>query len=441
LGDCRAPTPFRAVTRPLNEPLPDPILLNIQFPFNHVLALVVASIPAGSAAAPAADWPGWRGPTRSGHAAATEDPPVRWSETENVVWRTPVPGRGHSSPTIAGVRIFLSTADESTGHQRVLCFDRATGRPIWDTVVHHGKIDPNLSRQSSHASPTIACDSERLYASFFTDGGIHLSALDLSGRLLWQQHVSDFVTVRGYGASPLFHDSLVIVNADHKGGGKLAAFEARTGVLRWEVARPALQNYPSPVVMWFGGRAELFVAGCNLVASFAPLTGKRYWEAAGSTETTVSTPVSDGRRIFITGGFPKSHVAAIAANGSGELLWQSNAGMYVPSLVVTEGHVFGVLDSGRAACWNAETGVELWRDKVNREVFSSPVVARGRIYVTGVDGVTTVLAADPRRLTVLAQNALGDEAYASPAIAGNRLFLRHAKKGEPRQEYLWCIGK
>jgi outer membrane protein assembly factor BamB len=115
--------------------------------------------------------------------------------------------------------------------------------------------------------------------------------------------------------------------------------------------------------------------------------------------------------------------------------------MYVPSLVVTEGHVFGVLDSGRAACWNAETGVELWRDKVNREVFSSPVVARGRIYVTGVDGVTTVLAADPRRLTVLAQNALGDEAYASPAIAGNRLFLRHAKKGEPRQEYLWCIGK
>lgn len=411
--------------------------MNCPAPLRALLLFVVLIPPALGAG----DWPGWRGPTRDGRAASKENPPLRWSETESVVWRTPLPGRGHSSPTLAASQIFLTTADDATGEQRVLCLDRATGGMRWNTLVHRGKLDLSLSRQSSHASPTVAWDGERLYVSFFNDGAIHTSALDPAGKILWQKRVSDFVTIRGYGASPLVHAGVVIINADHKGGGRIVAFDARTGEVRWELARPAMQNYPSPVILPFSGRSELIVAGCNAVASLDPLTGRKYWEAAGSTETTVTTPVSDGKRIFITGGFPKSHVAAIAGDGSGELLWQSGTGVYVPSLIVHDGHVYAILDTGRAVCWRADTGEEKWRDKVDREVFASPVVAGSRIYISSEAGITSVLEANPGKFTLLAQNALGDEAYASPAIAGDRIYLRHAKKGEPRQEYLWCIGK
>ncbi len=406
-------------------------------------SLLLAVLGAGSAARPvlAGDWPGWRGPTRDGRAAAGEDPPIRWSEAENVVWRTPVPGRGHSSPTVAGPWVFLSTADESAGEQRVLCFDRATGKLRWNTLVHRGALDATLSRQSSHASPTAAWDGERIFVSFFVDGAVFTSALDAGGKLLWQQRVSPFVTIRGYGASPLVHGGTVVVNADHKAGGRLVAFDARTGNLRWEVARPALQNYPSPTLVHLGGRAELIVAGCNLVSSLDPLTGQRYWEVAGSTETTVTTPVSDGKRLFISGGFPKNHVAAVMGDGSGTIAWQSNTGVYVPSLVLHRDHVFAIQDGGTAVCWRTEDGEERWRERINREVYSSPVVAGDRIYASTVSGVTVVFAADPHKFTLLARNTLGAEAYASPAIAGNRLYLRHATRGEPRQEYLWCIGR
>jgi outer membrane protein assembly factor BamB len=405
-----------------------------------LLPLLVLLLAGAASAAPAGDWPGWRGPTRDGRAAAGETPPVRWSETENVVWCVPVPGRGHSSPTLAGPWIFLSTAEDSAGEQRVLCFERASGRLRWNTVVHRGKLDGTLSRQSSHASPTVAWDGARAFVSFYIDGAVFTSALDPDGRLLWQRRVSPFVTIRGYGASPVVHQGVVIINADNKGGGKLMALDARTGEVRWELARPALQNYPSPTVMEFGGRAELIVAGCNVISSFDPLTGRRWWEFAGATETTVTTPLTDGKRIFITGGFPKNHVAAIAADGSGEVVWQSNTGVYVPSLVTHNGLLFAVLDTGRAVCWQADTGEELWREKVDREVYASPVVAGDRIYVSSLAGVTSVFAARADKFTLLAQNPLGDEAYASPAIAGNRLYLRHARKGDPRREFLWCIG-
>lgn len=403
-----------------------------------VLASMVSQLRAASTTT---DWPGWRGPTRDGQAAAGQTLPLKWSETENVVWRAALPGKGHGSPTVVGHRIYLATADATTEDQRVLCLDRATGKIVWDTVVHHGKADETGERNSSQASCTVACEGERLYINFFNDHAIHTSALDLDGKVLWQQRVSSFVTIRGFGSSPVVHDSIVLVSADHKAGGKLAGLDKRTGRIVWQHDRPAIQNYPSPALMVLSGRPQMIVAGCNLVSSFEPSTGKKLWEVAGATETTVTTPVTDGRRIFITGGFPKSHVAAIEGDGSGEVVWTSGTGIYVPSLLVRDGYVYAVLDGGKAVCWKADTGDELWREKVDRDFFASPVMAGNRIYATSVAGVTSVFEATPQKFTLLAQNTLGDEAYASPAITGHRIYLRHAKKGEPRQEYLWCIGQ
>ncbi len=409
---------------------------------SFLLALACLGANSPTVAAPGSDWPGWRGPTRDGQAAAGATPPLRWSETENVVWRTAVPGRGHASPCVSGDRIFLATADVAAAEQRVLALDRATGRIVWDTVVHRGKVNVTPERNASPASSTVTADGDQLFVSFYNDDAIHTSALDRSGKVQWQQRISGFVTVRGYGASPVVHESIVLVSADHKEGGKLAGLDRRTGRIVWQHERPKIQNYPSPALFTLGGKAQFFVAGCNLVASFDPLTGAKLWEVAGATETTVTTPITDGRRIFITGGFPKNHVAAIAADGTGALVWQSNTGIYVPSLLLRDGHLYGVVDGGRAICWRADSGEEVWRDKVDRDFLASPVMAGDRIYATSIAGVTSVFAASPEKFTVLARNQLGDEAVASPAIAGNRLYLRHARKeGETRQEYLWCIGQ
>lgn len=386
-----------------------------------------------------ADWPGWRGPTRDGQAARGEDPPLRWSETENILWKTPIPGKGHGSPSILGHRIYLAAADAE--EQRVVALDRRNGKIVWTTVVHRGKVNVTPERNSSAASATIAAESDQMYVSFFQDDAVFTTALDATGKILWQQRVGDFVTVRGFGSSPVVHGSIVLITADHKAGGRVAGLDKKTGRIVWQHERPKIQNYPSPAVLTLAGKPQLVIAGCNLVSSFDPLTGEKLWEAAGSTETTVTTPVTDGTRIFITGGFPKNHVAAVAGNGTGEVLWQSNTGIYVPSLLVRAGHVYGLLDGGKAVCWNAESGDERWREKVDRDFLASPVMAGNRIYATSQAGVTSVFEATPEKFTLIAQNTLGNEAIASPAIADHRLYLRHARtNGDAREEFLWCVG-
>ena len=175
--------------------------------------------------------------------------------------------------------------------------------------------------------------------------------------------------------------------------------------------------------------------------SFDPLTGKKLWEIEGSTDETVVTAVTDGRRVFVSGGYPKNNVTAVEADGSGKVAWQNGTRAYVPSLIVRDRHVFAVLDAGHAVCWKSDTGEEVWRQKVDRDFYASPVMVGQRVFVTSLRGLTSVFDATPEKFTLVAQNQLGDEAYASPSICGNRIYLRTAKKTEPRQEFLWCIGR
>ena len=387
------------------------------------------------------DWPGWRGPSADGQAAPNQKVPVHWSETQNILWRAPVRGRGHSSPTVAGGKIFLATADLQTEEQLVLCYERASGKLLWETVVHKGHIDMGGHRNASQASSTVAWDGERLYVNFLNNRAVHTSALDASGKVLWQQRVSDFQVHQGFGSSPVLHESVVLVTADHRGGGKVAGLNKRTGAILWQHDRPKVANYASPSVVHVAGRTQAILAGCNLVASYDPLTGKKLWELEGSTEETVVTAVTDGARIFVGGGYPRNHTAAVEADGSGKIAWQNTTRAYVPSMLVKEGHVYAVLDSGQAVCWKSDTGDELWREKVDRDFYGSPVMLGTRIYATNQHGVTFVFEATPAAFKLLAQNPLGDECFSSPSICGDRIYLRSAKKGEPRQEFLWCVGE
>src|SRR5262249_42541527 len=149
-----------------------------------------------------ADWPWWRGPTRDGVAAPDQKPPLKWGESENVIWKTPVPGRSHGSPTVVGNRVYLAAADPQRQGQSVLCLDRKTGERLWETPVHRGGFEKKGNAKSSLASTTVACDGERLFVTFLNGGAVWLTALDLAGKQLWQAKVSDFVIHQGYGASP-----------------------------------------------------------------------------------------------------------------------------------------------------------------------------------------------------------------------------------------------
>ncbi len=402
-------------------------------------AVLPFALTATAALAPT-DWPAWRGPTRDGLAAPGQSPLIQWSETENVLWKAPLPGRGHSSPTLVGERIYLATADPVTKSQSVLCLDLKSGKLLWQSEVHAANAESGKHGNSSAASSTIACDGERLFINFLNAGAVHTSALDLTGKVLWQRKVCDFVAHQGFASSPVLHAALVLVAADHRGGGVVAALDQKTGAPVWSESRPKLPNYTTPAIVQAGGRTQMVLAGCNLLTSLDPLTGKKLWEVAGSTEECVVTMVTDGVRVFAGGGYPKNHTVAMLADGSGTVAWQNTARVYVPSMIVQAGHLYAVMDAGVAACWKSDTGEELWKERLGGDFFASPVMVGDRIYASNVSGKTFVFTATPKSFQLLAQNQIGEEAYASPVICGGRIYLRVATKGAARQEFLYCIG-
>lgn len=387
------------------------------------------------------DWPRWRGPHGTGIAPPQPQPPMRWSDTQNIVWRQPIPGRGHASPTVVADRVYLPTADHENNRQLVLCFDRATGKPLWQTVVHEGGLmDGN--KKASQASPTIACDGERLFVNFLNDGAVYTTALSLDGRQLWQTKISNYVVHQGYGSSPAPYKHLVLVSADNKGGGAIAGLERATGKIIWRVERPQKPNYPSPIVHHINGRDQLFFTGCDLVASFDPLTGKQLWQIDGATTECVTTTVTDGVHIYSSGGYPRNHVEAIRADGSGTIVWKDPSRVYVPSMIVHKGYLYAVGDGGVAVCWKSDTGEVAWKHRLGGDFTASLVLVGEHFYATNETGQTFIFKADPTACQVLATNKLGDEVLPTPAICGGRIYMRVAQHEEgKRREYLFCIGE
>jgi outer membrane protein assembly factor BamB len=322
----------------------------------------------------------------------------------------------------------------------VLCLDRHTGKLVWQSEVHSSNADSGKHSNSSAASSTVACDGERLFINFLNGGAVHTTALDLDGKILWQRKICDYVTHQGFGSSPVIHESLVLVSADHRGGGVIEGLDRKTGRVVWSESRPKLPNYTTPSILQAGGRTQMVLAGCNLIASFDPATGKKLWEANASTEECVVTAVTDGERVFASGGYPKNHIVAILADGSGKVAWQNNTRIYVPSMIAKPGHLYAVTDAGMAVCWKSDTGEELWKERLGGDFFASPVMVGGRIYASNLHGTTFVFEATPKTFKLLAQNQLADEAYASPAICGGRIYLRAARRGDNRQEFLYCVG-
>ncbi len=389
----------------------------------------------------ARDWPWWRGPTRDGVAAEGQKPPTRWSATESVLWKTPVPGRGHASPIVVGDQIFLPTADEAEQTQSVLCFDRNTGEQLWTTLVHEGGLSDKGNKRSSQASSTIACDGERLFVNFLNNDAVFTTALSREGDQLWQQKITDYVVHQGFGSSPLISGPLVIITADNKGGGAMTGLGRATGEPVWRHDRPDKPNYPSPILVSIDGHDRLIQTGCDLISCFNPLTGEKLWEAEGATTECVTSTVTDGKHVYTSGGYPKNHVSAVKIDGSGDVAWENSVRVYVPSMLINDGYLYATTDAGVAMCWKSDTGEEQWKARLGGTFDASPVLVGDTIYATNEAGTTFLFKASADEFELLAENTIPGEVYATPVIAGSRIYMRIAEMQDgKRQEMLYCLG-
>jgi outer membrane protein assembly factor BamB len=405
--------------------------------------LVACGLTSHSACAaePSSDWPFWRGPNFNGVAAEANAPTV-WSAEKNVIWKTPVPGRGHSTPIVVGKHIFLATADEEAKEQLVLAFDRASGKELWRKSLHQGGFDGKAHKKNTQATSTLACDGQRLYAVFMNSGAIWVTALDLAGNQVWRKNLGPFTSHWGYSASPTIYKTTLLVAADNKGSGFLASLDLATGDVKWKQERPKAPSYASPVVFHLAGKDQLLLAGCDLMASYDPATGKELWSCEGTTTECVGSVVHSGDLVFASGGYPGKETICVRADGSGEVVWKNNQQVYVPSLLVHQEHLYAVTDSGLAICWHAATGKENWKSRIGGNFSASPVLVGNKIFALSEGGKTTIFKANPEKFELVAENQLGNEAFATPVACGGRLYLRVADNaGGKRQETLYCIGE
>lgn len=390
------------------------------------------------------DWPWWRGPARNG-VALPAAVPVRFGESSSVIWKTPVPGRGHSSPIVVGGRVFLTTADEQSQIQSVLAFDQRSGREIWRVEINRGGFPARNHPKNSEATPTIASDGQHLFVTFFHHQQIQLTALNFDGQQVWQKSVSPFNPKRyeyGYAPSPLIYLNSVIVAAEYDGPSFLFAFDRADGRELWRVERPTNITFSSPVIGKVAGRDQLLISGSDQIASYDPKTGQPLWTTAGTTAATCGTLVWEGDTVFASGGYPKAETIAVKGDGSGEVLWRNNQQCYEQSLLVTGGYVYAFTDKGVLFCWRGTDGQEMWKQRLKGPVSASPVLAGGHIYWANELGTLYVFRPNPDKYDPVAENHLGDDSFPSPAISGGQIFLRvgHKSAGQ-RQEMLYCLGE
>lgn len=412
-------------------------------------------LPAATAAAehgiadfpgldPLRDWPWWRGPTRNGVAAAGAVVPTQFGDAQNVLWKSPVPGRGHSSPTVVGNRVYLATADESAKVQSVVAFDRATGSQLWKTDVSQGGFPRAIHAKNTHATPTVACDGERLFIVFHHHETAQATALDFDGKVLWQVGAGPFNPQRyeyGYAPAPVIYKQTVIVTSEFDGDSFIAALDRATGREVWRTRRPNNISFSPPVVAHVAGRDQLLISGAQTVTSFDPNTGELLWSTEATTAATCGTMVWDGDLVFASGGYPKAETCAIKADGSGTVVWKNNQKCYEQSLITVGGYVYGLTDGGVLYCWRGSDGNEMWRERLSGPVSASPVLAGGHIYWANEAGTHYVFKPNPTQYEPVAQNQLGEDSFASPAVAGNQLFLRTSTHVDGRrQEWLYCFG-
>jgi len=375
-----------------------------------------------------AQWPEFRGPDGQGHSTDT-NLPIEWSETRNVRWKTPIPGRGWSSPAIADGRIWLTTAVDADGTSlRALAFDLESGREVVNVEVFHVKRPVAVNPKNSRASPTPIVDGERVYVHFGADG---TAALTASGEVVWKTRLP-YESQHGNGASPIVYGDLLIVSCDGSDAAFVVAFDKRTGKVRWRTWRrqPWDQAYSTPLVIRVGDRDELISVGAYRAAAYDPSTGKEIWRVSYADGfSNVPRPVFGHGLVYIATGFQEPSLLAVRADGSGDvtkthIAWTLRRGApLTPSPLLVGDELYVVNDGGIATCLDAKTGETHWVQRLGGGYSASPVFADGRIYFLSEEGMARVIAPG-REFRVLATSKIDGDTLGSMAIANGSIFIR-----------------
>ncbi len=402
------------------------------------------------------DWAQWRGPNNDGMALGSA--PVEWSDTRNIAWRVPVPGRGHSSPVIWGDKIFLTTAvptgpaaDPEPSEQPrrgpgggagagqehqfvVLCLNRHTGELLWERIAtvatpHEGYHQ----RYGSFASNTPVTDGERLYAFFGSRG---LYCYDLDGNLVWEKQFPpmNMRLAFGEGVAVVVDGDSLFLKFDQEGGSYMVTLDKRTGDEIWRVQRDEPSSWSPPLVLTHNGVRQVVVSASNKVQAYDPTSGRIIWESAGLGTNVIPAPVTTGGLVFVMSGHRDPNLLAIRLGREGDLtgtdaiVWTNNRGnAYTASPVLHDGKLYILTDSGMLSCLNALTGEPYYQQQRLPQPYNfkaSPVGADGRLYLASEEGDVIVVAMG-EEFEVLAVNSFPDQTFiASPAIVGGSIYLR-----------------
>ena len=377
-------------------------------------------------------WPRWRGPSGQG---VVEDAgyPDTWSDTTNVLWKTAVPGGGHSSPIVWGDRIFLTTSQNGGQRVSVLSFRQSDGELLWNTDAPEGRPEYTHGKNSP-ASATPTTDGERVYASFGSRG---ILAVDFDGNIVWHREFGRIDNYHGPAGSPLLYRDTVIIYQDQNSGGFVIALDTRTGETRWRTDRSASVGWGTPIAISVGDHDELIVSSQRQVRSYDPLTGEELWSCGGNLFEVIPTPAVGHGLIFCSSG-RAGPTLAIKPGGRGDVTdthvaWKTTRGSpFVPSPLVYRNYLYLVNDmSSIITCLNAKTGETMWQERLGRPrregVSASPVVVDDKLFVTNDDGQTFVLKTGPD-FELLHTNDIGARTLASPALVDGTWYIRTSRE-------------
>lgn len=413
-----------------------------------ILALLCLATPLFAAT----DWPQFRGPNASG-TAADADPPVEWSASKNLEWKTPLPGPGTSSPIVVGGKVFVTCytgyGDGSNGKmgdltRHLLCADLGSGNILWNKSQPAAQPEDEYSgflREHGYASNTPVSDGKRVYA-FFSKSGVF--AYDLKGKQLWHAEVGTLSNNRrwGSGASLMLAEDRLIVNAADE-GRKIVALDVATGKELWSSPASSLElAFGTPILINSNGREDLVLGVAEELWGLNPATGKLRWLAATGIPGNVSPTVVQGDGLaFVFGGYPRRATVAVRPGGKGDVtdsnvVWQIAKTTYVPTPVHHAGHLYFIDDQGFAYCIKAKTGEIVYEERVSgndgagrrggKPFYASAVLAGDRYYAVSRKGGTFVVAAKPK-YEVISHNVIADDDSqfnATPALVGKRILLR-----------------
>ena len=415
------------------------------------------------AQANAENWHQWRGPENNG-VSPTATPPLTWSETENLAWKAAIPGLGTASPIVWGGRVFVLTAVDTdvvdptlpkpedqpervfgitfpnTRYEMmVLCFDRQTGRERWRDVATRLVPHEGHHRDASFASASPFCDGERLYCWF---GSAGLFAYSLDGKKLWERKLgkAKVGASLGEGSSPVVHDGKLVLVRDHAGQSSITALNAATGETLWTKDRDEGNAWATPAIVEHDGVTQVITSASKQVRAYNLDTGDLIWFASGLTANCAPCPIVKGETVYCMSGYKGYALLAIPITGQGDVTdsirWRLDRGTpYVPSPLLYDNQLYFTQSNqnilSAVDVKDGRTVIERTRLPEVTGIYASPVAAANRIYIAARNGKTLVIE-HGNAFKVLASNSLDDQFHASPALAGNQLFLRG-------KQFLYCL--